>query len=123
VGNKASEREIVQALRRAYEENAVDLALSLYAEHAQIHIVDHANPPDSPKVLRGTAQIARYLEHLHGQQVTHHVGAALHDMVSGEGRIAFNVASWSTDGRKRLTAQTYEVHKGEIVYQTNVEAS
>jgi hypothetical protein len=55
--------------------------------------------------------------------MTHHVGAVLQDVVSGEGRLAFNVASESTDGRKRLSAHSYEVHKGEIFYQTNVEAS
>ena len=73
--DKATEREVVQALRRAHEEHAAELALSLYAEHAEIHVIDHANPPDSPKVFRGKAQIAEYLANLYGPQTTHHVGA------------------------------------------------
>jgi hypothetical protein len=120
---KASEENIVQALRRAHEERDVDLALSLYAEHAEIHVVDHDNPPNSLNVFRGRAQIAEYLKHLYNHEMTHHVGATLQDVVSGEGRISFNVTSEYTDGTMRLVAESYEAHSGEIVYQTNVEAS
>jgi len=118
----AAEENIVQTLRRANEEGDVDLVLSLYAALAEIRIVDHANPPGSPNVFRGTAQIAEYLRHLYRQGMTHHVGATLQDVVSGEGRISFNMASKTKDGTKRLSAHSYEVHKGAIVYQTNVEA-
>jgi hypothetical protein len=117
------EGRIVQSLRRAHEERDVELALSLYAEHAELRVFDHASLPDSPKVFRGKAQVAEYLKNLYGQRLTQRVGAALQDVVSGEGRISFNVASESTDGRKRLAAQSYEVHEGKIVYQVTVEAS
>ena len=120
----AAEDNIVQALRRAHEERDVELALSLYSEHAEVRVVNCANSPGSPKVFRGTAQIAEYLKHLYSQQMPHHVGAALQNVVSGEGRISFNVASESKDGtHKRLSAHSYEVHEGKIVYQTNIEAS
>ena len=122
--DKATEVNIVQALRRAHEERDAALALSFYSEHAEIRVFDHANPPDSPRVFRGKAQIAHYLAHLYGQGMTRHVGAALQDVVLGEGRISFNVASWSKDGtKKRLSAHSYEVDEGEIIYQTNIEAS
>jgi hypothetical protein len=122
--NKAAEGNIVQALRRAHEERDVELALSLYAEYAEVRVFDHANPPDAPEVFRGKAQIAHYLARLYGQGMSHHVGSALQDVVSGEGRISFNVSSESKDGtRKLVAAHSYEVHKGKIVYQTNVEAS
>ena len=122
--DKATQEKIVLALRRAHEERDEALALSLYAEHAEIRVFDHANPPNSPRVFRGKAQIAEYLARLYGQGMTHHVGAALHDIVLGEGRISFNVASWSKDRtKKRLSAQSYEVDEGEIIYQTNIEAS
>jgi hypothetical protein len=120
----AAEGNIVQALRRAHEERDVELALGLYAEHAEIRVFDHANPPAAPKVFRGTARIAEYLAHLYDPRMAHHVGAALHDVVSGDGRISFNVASESKDGtdKRRLAAHSYEVHEGMIVHQTNVEA-
>ena len=122
--DETTKEHLVQALRRAHEERDVELALSLYAEHAEIRVVDHANPPNAPNVFRGKAQIAHYLARLYGQGMTHHVGSALQDVVSGEGRVSFNVASKSKDGiRKRVAAHSYEVRKGEIVYQTNVEAS
>jgi hypothetical protein len=57
----AAEEDVVQTLRRAHEEGDVDLALSLYFEHAEVRVFDHANPPNSPKVFRGKARIAEYL--------------------------------------------------------------
>jgi ketosteroid isomerase-like protein len=120
----AAEGNIVQALRQAHEERDVELALSLYSEHAEVRVFDHANPPDSPKMFRGTAQIAEYLARLYDEQMSHHVGSALQDVVSGEGRVSFNVTSESKDRtNKRVAAHSYEVHKEKIVYQTNVEAS
>jgi hypothetical protein len=121
---EAAVANIVRTLRRAYGERDVELALSLYAEYAEISIVGHASPPDAPEVFRGKAQIAHYLARLYGQGMSHHVGSALQDVVSGEGRISFNVSSESKDGtRKLVAAHSYEVHEGKIVYQTNVEAS
>lgn len=103
-------------MRRAHEERDVQLALSLYSEHAELRVFDHANPPNSPKVLRGKARIVGYLARLYREGMAHHVGAALQDVVWGEGRISSNVASESKDGiQKRLAAHSYEVHEGEIV--------
>ena len=123
LANKTTVENIVQTLRRAHEERDVELALSLYSEHAEVRIVDHAHPPGSPKVFRGKAQIAEYLHHLYGQEISHHVGAALQDVVVGEGRVSFNVTREDAQGSKLLAAQSYEVRKGKIVFQTNVEAS
>jgi len=121
--DKAAEEKIVRSLRRAHEERDVEPALSLYAEHAEVRVFDHTNQPDCVRVFKGKAQIAEYLGHLYGQEMTQRVGAALHDVVSGEARISFNDTSVSEDGRRRLSAQSYEVYAGETVYQTNVEAS
>jgi ketosteroid isomerase-like protein len=114
---------IVQTLRRAHEERDIDLVLGLYSEHAEIRVVDHASPPDSPRVFRGEAQIAEYFHHLYGQQMSHHVGAALQDVVMGEGRISVNVTREDAQGSRLLAAESYEVHRGRIVFQTNVETS
>ena len=120
---EANVENIVQALRKAHEERDVELALSLYAEHAEVRVFDHANPPNSPKMFGGKVQIAEYLAHLYGQGMSHHIGAALQDVVVGEGRISFNVTRADAQGTKLIAAQSYEVHKGKIVFQTNVEAS
>jgi hypothetical protein len=121
--NKAVEGNIVQALRQAHEERDVELALSLYAEHAEVRVFDHTNPPKSPKVFRSKAQIAEYLAHLYGQGISHHVGAALQDVIVGEGRITFNVTRVDAQGSTLLAAESYEVHKDKIVFQANVEVS
>src|SRR5215203_736842 len=107
--------DIVRTLRRAHEEGDADLALSLYAEHA--------SPPRSPRVFSGRERITEYLHHLYGQDTSHHVGAALQDVVMGEGRLSFNVTRVDARGNKLLAAQSYEVRKGKVVFQTNVEVS
>jgi ketosteroid isomerase-like protein len=80
---KSAEENIVQTLRHALEERDVDMALSLYAEHAEVRIVDHDSPPNSPTVFRGREHIAEYLRRLHNEETAHHVGAALQDLVMG----------------------------------------
>jgi hypothetical protein len=119
----AAEENLVQTLRRAHEEDDVELALSLYFEHAEVRVFDHANPPDAPEVSRGPERIAEYLRRLYGKQMTQRVGAALQDVVMGEGRISFSVKREYADGTKCLAAESYEVHEGKIIYQTNIEAS
>ena len=119
---KAAEESVAHALRRAHERHDADLALSLYAEHAEVRIVDHANPPNSPELFKGKEQIAGYLARLYGRGMTHRVGAALQDVIVGEGRISFNVRSVYGEGTRLLSAESYEVHRGKIFYQTNVLA-
>ena len=96
----------MRSLRRAHEERDVELALSLYAEHAEVCVFDHTNPPDCARVFKGKAQIAEYLGHLYGQEMTHRVGAALHDVGSGEARISFDETSVSEEVRRRLSARS-----------------
>src|SRR5215210_1047853 len=84
-------------------------ALVVYAEHAELRVVDHANPSNSPKLFRSNAQIAEYLAHLYGQRMTHHVGAALHNVVSGEGR-CWSVSSSSNRDDIRLLPPHFRRH-------------
>lgn len=107
-----------EALRRAHEEHDADLALSLYADDAEIRIIDRNSPPSSPFVLRGKEQISEYLRDVFGREMTHHV----ENEVIGENRAALNVACQYPDGTRVLCAGTLEVRDGKIVREVDVQA-
>ena len=107
-----------EAMRRAIEGLDTDLLIGLYADDAELRIVNKSTPPSSPRELRGKGEIAEYLRDVCGRAMTHHI----ENEVIGEGRVAFNEACEYPDGTKVLTAMTLDVRDGKVVRQTNVEA-
>ena len=106
-----------ERLRRGIEQLDADLLLSLYAEDAEMFIVNRYTTPSSPRVLRGKDEITEHLRDVCGRAMTHRV----ENEVVGEGRVAFNEACEYEDGTRVLAATTLEVRDGEIVWQVNVE--
>ncbi len=60
-------------LRRAQEQRDLDAMLDLYADDAEIHIVNRNTPPNSPYVLRGKEEIAEYLSDVFGRDMSHSI--------------------------------------------------
>jgi hypothetical protein len=119
---ETGQREHTHTLRRAHEERDVDLALSLYDEHARVRLVGPGAAPDAPKEFRGTEQIAEYLKNAYLGEYSPRVGYSLNDVVEGDGRIVLNVAYVDANGIKVLAAESYVVSQGKIVEQLNIEA-
>src|SRR3954468_12574984 len=107
-----------QALRRAYEQRDVELALSLYADNAEVSMVDRNNPPSSPFELHGKEQIAEHLRDVLGRDMNHQ----LQNEVIGEDRVAFNIACQYPDGNRVFCAGMLEVRDGKIVREVGVQA-
>ncbi len=107
-----------EALRGAAEHNDAETLARLYAEDAEVLIVNRETPPSSPHVLRGREQIAEYLRDVCGRDIK----TRIEDEVLGEQRVAFNEACEYPDGTRVLTATTLEVRDGEISRQVSVEA-
>jgi hypothetical protein len=107
-----------ERLRRGIEQLDAGLLLSLYAEDAEMFIVNRYTTPSSPRVLRGKDEITEHLRDVCGRTMTHRV----ENEVVGEDRVAFNEACEYEDGTRVLAATTLEVRDGEIVWQVNVEA-
>jgi ketosteroid isomerase-like protein len=107
-----------EVLRRAGEQRDPDAMLELYADDAEVRIVDRNTPPSSPRVLRGKEEIAEYLRDVFGRDMTHSV----ENEVVGEDRVAFNVACEYPDGTRVLAAQNLEVRDGKIVREVEVVA-
>ncbi len=107
-----------EALRRASEQRDAEALISLYAEDAEVRIVNKNTTPNSPHVLRGRERIAEYLRDVCGREIE----SRIEDEVLGKGRVAFNEACRYPDGTRVLTATTLEVRDGEISRQVSVEA-
>ena len=107
-----------EALRRGIEELNEDLLINLYADNAEVRIVNRNTTPSSPRELRGNEEIAEYLRDVCGRAMTHRV----ENEVIGENRVAFNEACEYPDGTKVYCAATLDVQDGKIVRQVNVEA-
>jgi hypothetical protein len=107
-----------ESMRRAIEQLDADLLTSLYADDAQMRIVNRYSTPSSPRELRGKEEIAEHLKDVCGRAITHRV----ENEVMGEDRVAFNEACEYPDGNRVLAAMTLEVHNGKVVRQVSVEA-
>jgi ketosteroid isomerase-like protein len=105
-------------LRRAQEQRDLDAMLNLYADDAQIHIVNRNTPPSSPHVLRGKEAIAEYLRDVFSREMSH----TIENEVLGEDRLAFNVACEYPDGTRVLASENVEVRDGKVVRQVEVLA-
>ena len=107
-----------EALRRGIEGSDAGLLTSLYADDAEVRIVNRYTGPSSPRVLRGRGEISEHLRDVCGRAMTHKVE---NEIVGGD-RVAFNEECEYPDGTKVLAAITLEVRDGKIARQTQVEA-
>src|SRR5258707_8223548 len=83
-------------LRRAIEERDSAALMSLYAEDAELEVVDREAQPSRPRVLRGTAEIGAYFDDVCGRDMTHSVDR----LVVGEDSAAYLETCTYADGAK-----------------------
>ena len=77
-----------ESMRRAIEQLDADLLTSLYADDAQMHIVNRYSTPSSPRELHGKEEIAEHLRDVCGRAMVHRV----ENEVIGDDRVAFNLS-------------------------------
>jgi SnoaL-like domain len=118
MSEQSTSRFDFEKLRRGIEQLDAGLLVDLYADDAQLRIVNRNSTPSSPREVRGKEEITEYLRDVCGRAMTHHV----EQEVIGEDRIAFNEACEYSDGTRVLAATTLELQDGKIVQQVNVEA-
>jgi hypothetical protein len=88
--------------------------LELYASDATVRIIDRIAQPAAPKVLRGTDEIAAWIEDTAGREMTHAVTSG----VSDEHGAAFVLECRYPDGTNVVVATVLEIAGGLIVKQT-----
>lgn len=108
----------LDALRDGMERRDLDAILSMYADEAEISIVDQRHTPSNPQVLHGRDQIGAFLSDVFGRDITHHVD----HIVSENGTVSFMEHCEYPDGTQVLASAVLDVDEGHIVRQEEVQA-
>lgn len=108
----------MDSLRQAIERRDANTLISLYADDAQLQVIDHLHPPSSPLELRGKQAISDFVADIFRRDIIHHVS----DEVIGRDRISFNEACQYPSGEKVLSASVLDLQNGQIVRHTLIQA-
>ena len=106
------------ALRQALERSDATTLAALYAEDAEMTIVDRNRPPSAPMRLLGRPAIAGFWQDVCAREMTHAVAAE----VVGSDRIAFVEHCAYPDGCNVLSAMTLDLREGRIARHLTVQA-
>ncbi|MEU2285290.1 nuclear transport factor 2 family protein [Streptomyces sp. NPDC013178] len=118
MGTAAGSAFDTETLRRGIEGHTSAALLSLYAEDAELRVVDHNTQPSHPRVLHGRDEIAEMLDDVYGRDMTHQ----LQDCVVQGDRAAFSESCEYPDGVRVLAESMVTLRDGKIVEQTMIQA-
>jgi hypothetical protein len=105
-------------IRRAFADRDAGALSALYADDAQIEIVDAQNQPSSPNVLRGRDAIQAHLADVFGRDMSHEV-----DLVAvGPDALGYSLRCRYPDGTRVVCAATAQLANGKIVREVGVQA-
>ena len=105
-------------LKRALEHSDDATLIGLYADDAEMVIVDRNRPPGSPMTVTGKEAIAAFWRDVCSRDMTHHVG---HEVV-GPDRAAFVEECTYPDGCHVMSAMTIDLRDGRISRHLTVQA-
>lgn len=108
----------IETLRHALEQSDAPTLIGLYADDAELQIIDKAHPPGNPLILRGKTAIADLWTDICGRDMTHQVEAAM----AGGDRWAVTEICRYADGTRVYCMAMMELRDGRIGRQTNVQA-
>jgi ketosteroid isomerase-like protein len=108
----------LDALRRAIEARDAGAQASMFADDADIRMVDKDNPPSSPREIRGRDAIAALFEDICNRDMTHEVQRAL---MSGD-TAAFSEACQYADGTRVQLSTILDLRDGRIRHAEMVQA-
>jgi hypothetical protein len=108
----------LDALRQGIEGRDIEAMLNMYADDAEIRVVDQQHTPSSPQIMHDRDQIRAFLSDIYGRDMTHHVD----HMVAGDGNVSFSQRCEYPDGSRVLASTVLDVDAGRIVRQEVVQA-
>ena len=106
------------ALKRAMEGTDAAALGRLYAEDAEMTIVDRDRPPGAPMRVQGRPAILAFWEDVCGRAMTHKLGRE----VIGADRVAFVEECAYPDGCNVMAAMTLDLRDGRIARHLTVQA-
>ena len=118
MGTAASSGFTSETLRRGIEGDSAANLLSLYADDAEIRVVDRNTQPSHPKVLHGRDEISAMLEDVYSRDMTHKMEQCV---VDGD-RVAFSESCLYSDGVRVLSESMLTLRDGKITEQTLIQA-
>ncbi|MFF7240655.1 nuclear transport factor 2 family protein [Streptomyces collinus] len=107
-----------EALRRAVEGTTGNSLLALYADDAEIRIIDRNSQPSHPRVLHGRGQIAEMLDDIYSRDMTHRLDRCV---VQGD-HAAFTETCQYGDGTRVLAESMISLRDGKITEQILIQA-
>jgi ketosteroid isomerase-like protein len=108
----------LDTFKQAIEERDASTQLAMYAEDAEVTLVDRLAQPSAPRVLRGRDEIRGWLEDVCGRDMTHRITHTVQD----DGGVAYTEACRYPDGTAVLCAALLEVDNGQVTRQVGVQA-
>ncbi|WP_416981959.1 nuclear transport factor 2 family protein [Streptomyces sp. T028] len=119
MGTAASSGFSTDTLRRGVEGSTASDLLSLYADDAELRIVDRNTQPSSPRVLHGRAEIGELLQDVYSRDIKTH---KLDECIVQGDRVAFTESCEYADGVRVLAESMLTLRNGKIVEQTMIQA-
>ncbi|WP_217237874.1 nuclear transport factor 2 family protein [Streptomyces sp. AC555_RSS877] len=119
MGSAARSGFDAETLRRAIEGHTAAGLLSLYADDAEIRVVDRNTQPSHPKVLHGRDEISEMLEDVYSRDIKGH---KLEQCVVQDDRVAFTESCEYSDGVRVFAESMVSLRDGKIVDQTMIQA-
>ena len=116
--NTKTTDSIANTLRAALEGSDGSALIGLYADDAELQVIDRVHQPSHPQVLRGKEAIAEYWNDVCGRALSHRVE---HILASGD-TLAYNEACAYPDGTAVRCIAMLELRDGLIVRQIGVQA-
>jgi hypothetical protein len=106
------------ALRRGIEERDAATLMALYAEDAELQVVDRNAQPSHPLIIRGQAAIGEYFADVCGRDMTHTVDR----LVVGPDGAAFIQSCRYPSGASVRCVAVLDLRDGLITRQSGVQA-
>jgi ketosteroid isomerase-like protein len=114
---KQTATNVAQRLHEAIDQRDAEALLSLYADTAEMRIVDRMHPPSKPLEMHGKRQISEYFHDIFSRDMTHRI----EDEVIGDDRLAFMEACQYPDGLRVVTSSILQLQDGKIVHEVDVQ--
>ncbi|WP_327699414.1 nuclear transport factor 2 family protein [Streptomyces sp. NBC_00459] len=118
MGTAASPAFDTEALRRGIEGHDATALLSLYAEDAELRVIDRNTQPSHPMVKRGRGEIGAMLNEVYSRDMTH----KLEQVVVQGDQVAYTESCEYPDGVRVLASAMLSLRDGKIVDETLVQA-
>ncbi|GAA3919926.1 nuclear transport factor 2 family protein [Streptomyces lacrimifluminis] len=118
MGTATSPAFDTEALRRGIEAHDATVLLSLYADDAELRVVDRNSQPSHPMVKHGRSEIGAMLDEVCSRDMTHKLEQVI---VQGD-QVAYTESCEYPDGVRVLVSSMLSLRDGKIVDQTVVQA-